>query len=78
MKLGVAIAIAVGLSACTPFAVKYDEKLLKECKLPPKLEGMDGAAIVLWAKTAGPEIVECAQNHNALVKVLRIQQQVGR
>lgn len=59
------------LSACTPFAVNFDAELLEKCETPPKLEGLDGASVLSWARQAGPEIVECARIHNALVKVIR-------
>ena len=72
MKLFV-LAMAVSATACTPKIVqpKYDESLLKSCATPAKLDGKDGAAIMTWASTEGPGIVECATNHNALVKIIK-------
>ena len=72
MKL-LMLATALLVSACTPKIVqpKYDESLLKNCATPAKLEGKDGAAIMTWASTEGPGIVECVTNHNALVKIIK-------
>ncbi len=63
------------LAGCggTMSSFKVSEELLKECEETPTLEGMDGTKIMAWAKAAGPKIVECRQNHNALVTIIKAQ-----
>lgn len=71
-KYLLAVACATALGGCTTriVAPDYDVSLLKRCSEVPRLAGVDGKSVILWSQVAGPDIVECVRNHNALVKII--------
>lgn len=73
------IAIAALLTGCAGSVSypTYDASLLERCVLPEPLSGLDGAAVLRWAEKAGPQIVDCHRNHNALVDIIGSQKEKG-
>ena len=72
MKYILAI-ISLTLAGCAqkPYVPDIDATLLKKCDPVPELKGTQGAAVIKWAKQAGPIITDCQRTHNALVEVLK-------
>ena len=72
MKYILAIAtLALAGCASQPYLPDIDPTLLKKCEPTPELKGLQGAAMLKWARQAGPIITDCQRTHNALVEVLK-------
>lgn len=69
------VAAVLALSGCHTVVKPFDPpaELLALCEATPPLDGLDGKSVVLWAEQAGPGIVACRTNHNALVSIIKAQ-----